>query len=494
MALSIIKKAVETLKSGDFIELEKVFLLIMEDSNSYFTELDLNKKLREQLEKNYYTRLNRYLELGREEQTISYMMRQLENFKRLLDFSDKLDIFIDIDRIPERFEFLSRIHLNGIRSGQIGEIFEVIRFFNDIGLLEREFSKEDLKFIANIKKNKLIIANLHDLFEKVSNGLIYYTYKSMIDNIFKIFLNFFYSSEFSGENMEFFYNKEDLIEFIDNYPFYGLRVKNLGSVETFLNYFQESKLNLKIRKFDKDRKLFEFDFRNRKHVVSITNLEKNLEKISEKKDQYHFYNLSMVVLGGLGPQGHGFTYSTPRGKVCEICSDRKETDAIVVKYKEFLKRQFLVKLRLEMTRKHIITKEITRIMDFLSEVLKPDELINYFKKDLIVKRITQFLDELKDHSDFQEAKLQDLIDKIEKAIIIILRPIDLIDQFRCRMELIEEGKLKSEDIAKLTSLKDKSHYDVLRERFFFQNQIEWFFRLYSDEIAKYRKQRENLKK
>ena len=147
-----------------------------------------------------------------------------------------------------------------------------------------------------------------------------------------------------------------------------------------------------------------------------------------------------------------------------------------------------------MTRKHIITKEITRIMDFLSEVLKPDELINYFKKDLIVKRITQFLDELKDHSDFQEAKLQDLIDKIEKAIIIILRPIDLIDQFRCRMELIEEGKLKSEDIAKLTSLKDKSHYDVLRERFFFQNQIEWFFRLYSDEIAKYRKQRENLKK
>lgn len=483
MALSIIKKAVETLKSGDFIELEKVFLLIMEDSNSYFTELDLNKKLREQLEKNYFTRLNRYLELG-----------QLGNFKRLLDFSDKLDIFIDIDRIPERFEFISRIHLNGITSGQIGEIFEVIRFFNDIGLLERDFSKEDLELVEKVKNNKLLLANLQDIFEKVTNSLIYYTFKSMVDNIFKLFLNMPYYPEASEDSVSLFYNKERLLGILDLYPMYGLRVEKLGTVEEYIHRFQEYGNRREIKIIDTNLNLIEFNLGRRTHIVSMNNIEKNKDKILASRDHYNFYNLSMVLLGGLGPQGNGFTYSTPRGEVIEICSDRKENEAIIVRYKEFLKRQFLVKLRLEMTRKHIITKEITRIMDFLSEVLKPDELINYFKKDLIVKRITQFLDELKDHSDFQEAKHQDLIDEIEKAIIIILRPIDLIDQFRCRMELIEEGKLKSEDIAKLTSLKDKSHYDVLRERFFFQNQIEWFFRLYSDEIAKYRKQRENLKK
>jgi hypothetical protein len=57
------------------------------------------------------------------------------------------------------------------------------------------------------------------------------------------------------------------------------------------------------------------------------------------------------------------------------------------------------------------------------------------------------------------------------------------------MNLIEEGNIKSEDIAKLTSLKEKSHYDVLRERFFFQNQIKWLFKLYSKEILNFQKKR-----
>ena len=48
------------------------------------------------------------------------------------------------------------------------------------------------------------------------------------------------------------------------------------------------------------------------------------------------------------------------------------------------------------------------------------------------------------------------------------------DQFKTRMKLVNEDKLKSEEVAKYTCLEDKSHYDVLRERFFFQNIMSRF--------------------
>ena len=143
MSFTVIENIVESLKSGDFIKLEKSILLLMDDNYAYLSELDSNKKNRNKIEKNYYRQLNLFLERG-----------QLENFKKLIDYSYKLDIHIDIHKIPKRFEFISKFHLNGITSGQIGEIFEVIRFFNDTGLLEREFSKEDLELIEKVKRNK----------------------------------------------------------------------------------------------------------------------------------------------------------------------------------------------------------------------------------------------------------------------------------------------------------------------------------------------------
>ena len=490
MALSIIKKTIEILKSGDFLELERIFLLIMEDSNSYLTELDLNQKLREQLELNYYKRLNKFLEL----EHFNTIFTKLGNFKRLLDFSDKLDIFIDINKIPKRFEFIARVFELGIQGGQIGEIFNVIRFFNDIGLMERDLSKKDLEFIEKIKIDKLLIANLGDIFEKVTDSLIFYTFKSMIDNMYNSIILGPYSSEVWESGVSPFYDKDSFLGILDLYPMYGLRVEKLGTIEDYLDRFQKYGDSTEMNEIDTDLKLIKYHFRKRTHIISLSTIEKNKNKILTNREHYNFYNLSMVLLGGLGPEGHGFTYSTPRGEVVEICSDRKENEAIIIKYKEFLKRQFLVKLRTEMTKKQINAKEVSRIMDFLSSSIKPDELINYFKKNLILKKVARFLDELKDQTDFKKAKHLELIDKIERAITIILRPIDLIDQFRCRMELIEDGKLDSEDIAKLTSLKGKSHYDVLRERFFFQNQIEWFFKLYSDEILEHRKQRVRQKK
>ena len=465
---------VESIISAKCSNISEFIERYIEDNSSSLTSLLTYDKFKEEMEKNYYNALSKLI-----------ATEKFQKFRQLFKISDKLEIFIDVKKIPRRFEIISDLHLSGIQSGQIGNIFEIIRFFNEYNLFEREFTKHELEIVKSIrKKDKALIENLKDLFGKDSDSLIWYSCKIMPYDLYLIYLN--NTSIFPDDEFLFRteYNLSYLKIFFDRYSIYGLSVQNLGKIKDFINRFDKHYLPIKNKDSNNEPKLLKFRFGRKTHLVSINNILKNYHKILDFKNHYNFYSSSMVLLGGLGPQGHGFTYSTPRGEIVEICSDRRENRAIIIKYKEFLKKQFLAKLEKEMFKKNIESNMIKNTIEYLSEVLNPEETINYYKMAQILKQVNKFFNENQDAHYKKEIDFQFIVKKISNAVKIILRPIQMVDQFKCRMDLVNEDKIQSEDIAKLTSLRGKSHYDVLRERFFFQNEINWFFKDYADALSK----------
>ncbi|MFX1364338.1 MAG: hypothetical protein ACFE9Y_05360 [Promethearchaeota archaeon] len=466
-------------------------------SNQLFIEFKtelLKIKDKEELEKSYYNTLTKCLRNG-----------QYKVYKLLFNASVEFNLFFDIKKIPDRFNIISKLLLNctdkvstGYQTSALGEIINILRFCNKYGLLERELDYSEKKNVENLRKDILFISNLNDLFGKVSNSFTLFIYKVIPQDLYEYFitrLNSYFPDQ--DQMMHFIKNV-----FFDQYTIYGLSVRYLSSIYDFLKEFKENfaqnKNQLKTKEEQLSKKkdeLIEFDAtykyrmfyygteeereyrENKKHLVSPKNIMKNIDKILEKNN-YNFYNLSMVLQGGLGPQGLGFTYSTPRGEVIEICSDNKQNKAIIVKFKKFLKTQFIEKLGNEMNELHIKETTVEKIVNYLTQVLDNKDVISYFKKDSILRNIRNFLIEDSKDLNLSEEIYKRLIDKISYAIRVILRPIKMIDQYKARMDLVTRGLLKSEDIAKLTSLKEKSHYDVLRERIFFQYITGWFYEIY----------------
>ncbi len=394
-----------------------------------------------------------------------------------------------VKKIPFRFETISDLHLIGIQAGQVGAIFDVIRFYNEYNLFDRDFTNEELKLLEELKKDKILLANLKELFGKVTNSLIFYSCKIIPYDLYILYKNYFNTSLISEDNSypRTSPNISILLRYFDRYSVYGLSVENLGKAKGFIGSFERNHLKAKNESNKQDLDLLKFKFKRKTHLVSINNILKNKDKIlgNGNEEKFDYFSLSMVLLGGLGPQGHGFTYSTPRGEIVEICSDIKENEAIIIKYKQFLKRQFLKRLNKKLIHKNINSEIIQKIIDYLLEIINEKEIINYYKKDLILDQINSFLAKNLETFYNNDKELHNLMNKISNAMKIILRPIKMEDQFKTRMYLVDEDKVKSEDIAKLTSLKDKSHYDVLRERSFFQNEIKWFFNDYSEEFFKF---------
>ena len=424
---------------------------------------------KEEIEDYFYSNLTRF-----------FLRKQFEDFKHLFDYSIEFDIFIDVKKIPRRHEIISKRlteFIEGAFTGInyqtfLGDQIELLRFCNNYNLFDKDdFSSEDLDFIDEIRRNKLLIANLIDLFGKVSNSFVFYLYKVMPRALY----NFF--NRYSRAPM-YTLDPSQVVGFFNHYSTYGLSVMNLGELKYFLEQFDKFLEVFKERKEEssEELKLIKYPFFNKTILVSPDNIAKNREKFF-LKNNYNYYNLSMVLLGGLGPQGHGFMYSTPKGEVIEICSDIKENDAIIVKYKQFLKEQFLVKLKKEMASLLINTRIIENVINYLTGIIDKREVIDYSKKEPILKKIENYLKEDQNFLHDHQQEILDLMKRISNAITLILRKIKMEDQFKTRMNLIQEDKLKSEDIAKLTSLREKSHYDVLRERFFFQNVLYWFSKL-----------------
>ncbi|MBY8986373.1 MAG: hypothetical protein KGD65_14970 [Candidatus Lokiarchaeota archaeon] len=469
-----------------FLYYKEMEFLDLKDSED-FEEINDNR------EKCYYLALSKLLSLlslyrGTGDEEVVF-----NEFSKLIDMSDKMGIFLEVKKIPFRLKIMAELHLDGMQKGLIGRVFVFIRFFNKYNLFEKQFSNAELELIKTIKKkDKALIANLKDLFDHVSDSLIYYSCKIMPYDLLlsnKERIRFYlnnreYRSELRGR-----YSLNYLKTWTDWYSMYGLSIRNLGSMKQFIDNFEKN--------YDGTKKVLEFNIIYRtfyfgddeehefheikKHFVSPENIIKNKDKILGK-NHYNFYSISMVLLGGLGPQGLGFTYSTPRGEVVEICSDQKENEAIIIKYKQYLKRKFLAKLEKEMEKLGIKENARLKVLDYLFKTLNPKNLISYYDKDRILRRIKKFLFQIEEFQHDYKSELEEILDKITKAISVILRDIKVKDQFITRMELVEEGKIKSEDVAKLTSLRGKSHHDVLRERFFFQNEIYWFFKDYAKEI------------
>lgn len=473
---------INSLKSGDILKIKFALENFKEDKYSDFFYLISDEKIKGKIEKNFFKGLSRCLEYQR-----------FENFRLMVESSAIFDIFIDVKKIPNRFKIASNLILKcyqevstGYQTASLGKMLDILRFFNEFHLFDKKLSNEDLKLVKKIKEDKLFLLNLKDLFGDFNNCLILFVIQAMPNDFYNFFLGM--SSELS-EYSNLYQNSYQIIrmvlEFFNRYSIYGLSVEKLGRVRYFLFSFIKKYRMLK----NEEIKFIKFDFKSitnptyRRHLISPQNIMKNMKKIRDKEN-YSFYNLSMVLLGGLGPQGHGFTYSTPNGEVVEICSDIKENNAIIVKYKQYLKVQFLSKLKEEMHNLGINETIIEKIEKYLSEILEKRELINYYKKTPILNKINDFLKEQEKYQSVIMEESKDLIDKISNAITIILRPIKMIDQFKARMDLVSEDKIKSEEIACLTSLKDKSHYDVLRERFFFQYQIKWFYKIYVSKNSK----------
>ncbi len=437
-------------------------------------EIELRKKIREKK----YADSEQYLH---KIFSNCITLDSLKHFQSILDLASKLGIFVDPLKIPDRFKKIQFAINECIQNLQLGGIISILQYVNRYNLSYRELNVKKINLIKKLKQKTLFMENLMDIFGEVSDYFIYFVHKDLPEGLYNLFIQTdgiypgYSNLEEIGGQIRIYFN---------NYSVYGLSVKNLGKISRYLKIFKthiNKTHNFDLTEINDEDNFLIIEIDNKTHLISENNIIINLNKMTNPK-RYNFYTYSMIFLGGLGPEGHGFSYSTPRGEIVEICSDRKESQAIIVKFKSYLKESFLQKLTNELLKSNINETVIDKIIQYIDNIISEEDYLDINKKDPLIKKIKSYLYSNSELNAKLKLKMEDLIKEISQIFSIILRPVDLIDQFKCRMNLVAEGKIKSEEIPKLTSLKNKSHYDVLKERFFFQNIVELFYQRYKSEI------------
>ncbi|MFX1398205.1 MAG: hypothetical protein ACFFAS_14320 [Promethearchaeota archaeon] len=425
-----------------------------------------------EIESYFYTQLSIFLKEG-----------DFEGFKTLLDHSTAFNIHADVKNIPNRLEIISTLHkerllrMNTQFQSFLGDIIELLKFCYQFNLYESEdISNESLDIVEELKTDKLLLDNLVGLFGGYSTSFLHYIRILMPRELYDFMMKI-YSIRIDSAQYNIFEMINSIRIHFDYYSTYGLSVLKLGTISEFLELFDEE---LEKQQYDKKKPekngLIRYSYGKKIILVSPSNIIKNRKKI-KSNHEYSFYSLAMVLLGGVGPQGHGFLYSTPKGEVVEICSDRKENNAMIIKQKIFFKHIFLIKLEKQMTSLFIDQDIAKQIIAILNDTIKTNDVVDINKKRSILTKVNDILKTIS-HSMDKTSEFNELKRKISKAIDLIFLDIRMEDQFKARMTLLEQGKLTSEEIAKFTSLRDKSHYNVLQERFFFQHIVNWFYLLF----------------
>jgi len=408
----------------------------------------------------------------------------LPSFERLVRRLTDEGFSIDYSQIANIEHLISNLYIAQLQNGvNIDGMLRTLNFANDFQILENTPHKKDLLTLPE-PTLQLIKLNLFSLFGEYSDGFLNYTLYYLPDDLAQFIMNsniIFIDNQVSlPDRIKYIHSIVDNLYSVGSY---GLRTRKIGELYKYLQAYEEHKeryegdyYRFAVKQtdlFTNQSQLmmaslwFELSSLTEQHLIYAPLLERVKEKYERHEYQYEYPIISMVTTGGLGPEGKGFVYLTPRGSIIEVCSDAKQTKAYVIEYKKYLKNVFIQKLENKME-----TWDI-------SEDLK-QETSNFFNENIQTKIVdfhkieTINIDEILDYipPGVKSHITPEFFTFLKSSLLDIFFPIQMEDQFKVRIDLIKNNKLTETEIAKLASLGNISHYDVLNQRFFFLNQIE----------------------
>lgn len=193
------------------------------------------------------------------------------------------------------------------------------------------------------------------------------------------------------------------------------------------------------------------------HAVPKYILSKFVDKNGKwKKHAEGFIPFSIVLSGGVGPEGKGFAYVTPDGEVVEICGQEKQSQAIIVKSQNITKEQLIDSLR---------DKVSESAIDKIKEVLAP-QAYDYGIAIESIPNVSEIMHEL----EGQGIKGKELED-VSRKMMRILYKVSMEDQFRTRMRMVRDKEIEAVRVPELVGLEGTTHNDILKTREFVKDVI-----------------------